>query len=42
MGPGLKILVSAVQSRPCPPWFSESCWRLPGSDAARAILSGPL
>ena len=25
MGPGLKILVSAVQSRPCPPVFSGSC-----------------
>jgi hypothetical protein len=22
MGPGLRILVSAVQSRPCPPYFS--------------------
>src|SRR5262250_519725 len=25
MGSGLKILVSAVQSRPCPPLFSASC-----------------
>jgi len=25
MGLGLKILVSAVQSRPCPPLFSSSC-----------------
>ena len=25
MGPGLKILVSAVQSRPCPPLLSGSC-----------------
>ena len=25
MGSGLKILVSAVQSRPCPPLFSTSC-----------------
>jgi hypothetical protein len=25
MGSGLKILVSAVQSRPCPPLFSSTC-----------------
>jgi len=25
MASGLKILVSAVQSRPCPPLFSASC-----------------
>ena len=25
MASGLKILVSAVQSRPCPPLFSNSC-----------------
>jgi len=27
MGLGLKILVSAVQSRPCPPLFPASCRR---------------
>src|SRR6266496_3836391 len=36
---GLKILVSAVQSRPCPPFFSESSWELPKRDAAGAIRS---
>jgi len=25
LGPGLKILVSAVQSRPCPPLISANC-----------------
>ena len=33
--------MSGVQSPPCPPFFSESCWGLPRSEVSRATPSSP-